>query len=227
MTLVETQLPERMVTEALALPEPPDAAGEWRLNDLRFALLNAAVSPGSPEPGLVRSMRETPSELAAMGLHGPVPLTGDHRVDSFDCGIERLNQGLRNPSGEGPLASLGTYVLADADGKVVAYYAFRPVEAFRQADPEGPRLTLVLISRLAIDTKWHRSGLMRQLAGCILGHAASLPFETRFAALIGFAIDERAQRVFISCGAHPMANVVHPLGIVVSLADIEAVAGMP
>jgi GNAT superfamily N-acetyltransferase len=101
---------------------------------------------------------------------------GDHHhLDDFDCGNEALNDWLRrharNASGQGTR----TYVVIDAGGEVVGYFAVAPHTIDRATVPRGVgrgapnQIPAVLLAKIALDRRLHAQGLGSELLVVALG----------------------------------------------------------
>lgn len=98
---------------------------------------------------------------------GPELLSTDHVVTSFDCGDPALNEWLVNhaPRNQSVGGSSRTWIVLDAAGRVVAYYAASTATVLHreatgrmrrnQPDP----LPALLLGRLAVDRKHQDAGL--------------------------------------------------------------------
>ena len=216
---------QKLVDGALSPFDAPDAAGNWPLNELRWAVLRASLGVRTPHSGLSQTARVDLARFREAGIDGPLPIPLGQPIASFDCGVEAMNRLLREGRGSAgeSLHGLETYVLTSGDA-VVGFYCARPVAAIRAAAPEQPALPLRLISGLGVDLTWRGSGLGRHLISVLVHHAIVGPAEPRPLAVIGFAIDDYARRLFHHCATRPMGDVVHPDGVIMTLADMAAAA---
>jgi hypothetical protein len=91
---------------------------------------------------------------------GPALLTGEHRLEGFDCGEPALNDWLtRRALGNQEAGSSRTWVVIDEPARmVVAYYASSTASVMRAAAPrriarEQPAdLPAILLGRMAVDS---------------------------------------------------------------------------
>ena len=103
-------------------------------------------------------------------LKSPVLLDKNHLVDSFDCGIEALNDYLiKYAYTNNKNSSSRTYVSC-RDNRVVAYYTITPGSVTKQDVPSrvGKGLAshpvpVIILARLAVDISEHGSGIGRSL----------------------------------------------------------------
>jgi predicted N-acetyltransferase YhbS len=100
------------------------------------------------------------------GALGPVDaLTGAHRLDDFDCGVEALDRWLRQSARVASASgTAATYVLCRS-GRVVGYYALamsavkhaQAPSRLRRGTPDP--VPVVLLARLALDRSEHGRSL--------------------------------------------------------------------
>ena len=98
-------------------------------------------------------------------------LGGDHDLAGFDCGVEALDDWLRDYALENQRRNLSrTFLLVDDDGLVAGYYSLSMGGVRREALP--PRygrglpaydIGMVLLARLAVDRRHQGQGLGRDL----------------------------------------------------------------
>jgi GNAT superfamily N-acetyltransferase len=212
-----SRIREAWVREARERLEAPAPSGDWPLNDLRWALLRAAVGATLPNARIAASLREAPAQLARLGLTGPVSFAAHHRLSDFNCGVEKLNRQLA-AAAAGAAPERRTHVLTEG-GRVAAYYVTRPVWAFRRRDPEGGKLGLVLVSSLGVDLSWRRPGLARALVGSVLNQVFGDDDYRAAAGVIGFSLDPTVQRFFRQCGARALGEAIHREGVLVPRSD--------
>jgi GNAT superfamily N-acetyltransferase len=104
----------------------------------------------------------------------PTLLTGEHRLEGFDCGEPALNDWLtRRALGNQKAGTRRTWVVIDKPiGMVVAYYASSTASVMRAAAPrriardQPADLPAILLGRMALDS--HHQG--KGLGGAMLKH---------------------------------------------------------
>jgi GNAT superfamily N-acetyltransferase len=99
----------------------------------------------------------------------------DHELDSFQCGVDELDEWLihhaRTATGQGTR----TYVLVDEDASVVGYFAIAPHLVRREEAPTriargAPReIPAILLAKLAVDRAQQGSGLGSELLVSAIG----------------------------------------------------------
>lgn len=105
------------------------------------------------------------------------PFTGEHDLDTFDCGNGELNVWLQRHAAASHKADLARTYLAIGDGVVVGYVSLttgsvRPDDAPKRLTRGMPRYPIgtILIARLAVD----QSHQGRRLGSRLLGEALRL-----------------------------------------------------
>ena len=97
-------------------------------------------------------------------------LSGEHRLDSFDCGVPVLNEWLRRYARQSEKLDSCVTSVAHVDGEVVGYRslvvgsverATAPPDLVRRMPPYP--IPVILVARLAVDLRYQGSGLGRGL----------------------------------------------------------------
>jgi len=193
---------------------------DWRMGDLRWRIFQAALAADGANPRLAALLARDASALPPVR-----PLAADDRVETFDCGVAELDAGLRRDAAEVGLVSedaRGAWVAID-DGQVVAYYATRWRRLINAAQPTAAETPLLLVRRLALDRRWRRGRpeAAADLFAHLLHEVISWPAPRRPAAIVAFALTPATRRCFLRWGARPIAEMVNPRSIMMSMADIE------
>lgn len=109
-----------------------------------------------------------------MTCSGPTLLTGEHKLEGFDCGESALNDWLaRRALGNQTAGTSRTWVVIDEPARiVVAYYASSTASVMRAAAPrriardQPADLPAILLGRMAVDSRHQGKGL----GGAMLKH---------------------------------------------------------
>lgn len=141
---------------------------------------------------------------------GPELLDPGHIVDDFDCGAEALNDWLtrRARRNQGSGASR-TWVVTDADRRVVGYYAsstavvLRAEATKRAARNQPDPISALLLGRLAIDRKHQGQGLAAALLKHFLLKSVEVAEATGVRVLLVHAKDEPAAAFYRHHGFEP------------------------
>lgn len=157
---------------------------------------------------------------------GPFPITKEHKVESFDCGIEPLNIYLKKFALTNHLnGSSRTYVAMD--GKVVVgYFSLSYGSVEHSSTP--PRVSqglgkypvpVLVITRLAVDKPYQGSGLGKALLKHALLKALNASEIAGLRAVVVHAKDESIRSFYEQWGFSP--SPLDPLHLYLLLKDIH------
>lgn len=98
-------------------------------------------------------------------LSAPAPLTAEHRLDDFACGVDSLDEWLKRRARPNQISGASrTYVVAE-DSKAVGYYCLAPGALALNEAPAPVRrnmpdpVPIAVLGRLAIDKSYQGRGL--------------------------------------------------------------------
>ncbi len=161
-----------------------------------------------------------------MILSAPTPLTLEHDLAPFDCGLAELNEWLKRRALRNQEAGASrTYVTTEANA-VVGYYALAAGSIDVTAVPGRFRrnmpnpIPIALLGRLAVDPSCQGKGLGRALvrdaAKRIINAAGTLGIR----GLIVQAISEEAKAFYVALGFDP--SPLEPMTLMVTLEDLRS-----
>jgi GNAT superfamily N-acetyltransferase len=134
----------------------------------------------------------------------PVPLTPDHDLSGFDCGVAALDDWLKQRALKNESRFSRTYV-ACAGNRVAAYYCLSAGAVERTAAP-GPlrrnapdAIPVSIIGRLAVSRDHAGHGLGADLLADALGRIAVVSASIGIGAVLVHAKDDRARRFYLAC----------------------------
>jgi GNAT superfamily N-acetyltransferase len=126
----------------------------------------------------------------------------EHEVESFQSGVEELDQWLiqhaRTAAGQGTR----TYVLVHADASVVGYFAITPHLLRRDEAPSriargAPReIPAILLAKLALDRSQHGSGLGSELLVSAIATIVEAARRAGGPLIVVDAISDQARRFY-------------------------------
>lgn len=158
----------------------------------------------------------------AADLTSPEPLSSEHRIESFDCGEHLLDEWLRKRAlaNQGSAASR-TFVVADAHGRVMGYYALAAgavshdtaTRAVRRNMPDP--VPVLVIGRLAVDRQSQGMHLGAALLQDAVKRAMSVAADAGVRALLVHALSEQARRFYEHYGFQ--ASTLHPMTLMMRL----------
>jgi GNAT superfamily N-acetyltransferase len=159
-------------------------------------------------------------------LSAPTPLTFEHDLAPFDCGLAELNEWLKRRTLRNQEAGPSrTYVTTEANA-VVGYYALAAGSIDVTAAPGRFRrnmpnpIPIALLGRLAVDRTYQGKRLGRALvrdAAKRIIHAASA---LGIRGLIVQAISEEAKAFYVALGFDP--SPLEPMTLMVTLEDLRS-----
>ncbi len=157
------------------------------------------------------------------------PLTVDHAVSAFDCGVESLNLWLQRHALQAAASgSARAYVIRDTErNRVVGYHAMvaasiSPAQATARAAKGMPRhpIPAVLLARLAVHVDLQGRGLGAWLLRDAMLRALSVSDELGVRVLLVHAIDDAARSFYLRHGFEP--SPTDPLNLQLLLKDVRA-----
>lgn len=138
-----------------------------------------------------------------MGDGEPELLTEAHVVSAFDCGRAALNDWLkRRGLANQQSGSSRTWVIADDQSRVVAYYASSTASVLRATAPKSfgrnqpDELPAILLGRLAVDIQHQGRGLAAALLRHFLLKAIEVGERVGVRLVLTHAKDEEARRFY-------------------------------
>jgi GNAT superfamily N-acetyltransferase len=136
-------------------------------------------------------------------LQAPVPLTGDHDLDQFDCGDMALNSWLKSRALHNEGRFSRTYVVCNQD-RVVAFFCITSGSVERTTAPGKLRrnapdtIPVSVIGRLAVCRSHARRGLGADILSDALRRIAVASQSIGIAAVLVHAKDDVAKKFYLS-----------------------------
>ncbi|WP_240621460.1 GNAT family N-acetyltransferase [Caulobacter zeae] len=137
-------------------------------------------------------------------LSAPVPLSVDHDLSVFDCGVAVLNDWLKQRAAKNESRFSRTYVVHES-GQVVGYYCISAGAVERAVAPGKVRrnapnsIPVSIIGRLAVSRSHAGRGLGADLLGDALRRIALASQSIGIGAVMVQAKDEAARRFYLRC----------------------------
>ncbi|WP_348753288.1 GNAT family N-acetyltransferase [uncultured Aquincola sp.] len=159
-------------------------------------------------------------------LSAPVPLVASHRLDDFACGEASLDDWLKRRALGNQLSGASrTFVVTQADGQVLGYYALAAgavahetaTSAVRRNMPDP--VPVMVLARLAVDQRAQG----RQLGGALLQDAVrrslAVAENAGVRALLVHALHERARQFYEHYGFQPSPH--RPMTLMLRLNSVK------
>lgn len=157
-----------------------------------------------------------------MQLAAPEPLSIGHRIDAFDCGEPVLDEWLRKRAlGNQSSGASRTFVVADASGRVMGYYALAAgavahetaTSAVRRNMPDP--VPVLVLGRLAVDRQAQGIKLGASLLQDAVKRAIGVSADAGIRALLVHALSEPAKQFYLHYGFQ--ASSLHPMTLMMRL----------
>ena len=157
-----------------------------------------------------------------MQLAAPEPLSIGHRIEAFDCGEPVLDDWLRKRAlGNQSSGASRTFVVADASGRVMGYYALAAgavahetaTSAVRRNMPDP--VPVLVLGRLAVDRQAQGIKLGASLLQDAVKRAIGVSADAGIRALLVHALSEPAKQFYLHYGFQ--ASTLHPMTLMMRL----------
>lgn len=155
-------------------------------------------------------------------LSPPEPLGSGHQLDAFDCGEPSLDDWLRRRApGNQATGASRTFVVADAGGRVLGYYALAAgavahelaTSAVRRNMPDP--VPVLVLGRLAVDRQAQGLQLGASLLQDAVRRAVGVADDAGVRALLVHALGQRARDFYLRYGFQPSS--LDPLTLMLRL----------
>jgi GNAT superfamily N-acetyltransferase len=155
-------------------------------------------------------------------LAAPEPLSIGHRIDAFDCGEPVLDEWLRKRAlGNQTSGASRTFVVADASGRVMGYYALAAGAVARETATSAVRrnmpdpVPVLVLGRLAVDRQAQGMKLGASLLQDAVKRAIGVSADAGIRALLVHALSEPAKQFYVHYGFQ--ASTLHPMTLMMRL----------
>lgn len=158
----------------------------------------------------------------SLRLWAPQPLTARHLLDTFDCGEPSLDEWLKRRALANQLGGASrTFVVADAEDRVVGYYSLAAGAVSRNLATGGVRrnmpdpVPVLLLARLAVERNAQGMQLGAALLQDAVNRAVSVSQNAGVRALLVHALDDKAKQFYLHYGL--VESPLHPLTLMLPL----------
>ena len=158
----------------------------------------------------------------SLRLGAPQPLTARHLLDTFDCGEPSLDEWLKRRALANQLGGASrTFVVADAEDRVVGYYSLAAGAVSRNLATGGVRrnmpdpVPVLVLARLAVERQAQGMQLGAGLLQDAVNRAVSVSHNAGVRALLVHALDDKAKQFYLHYGF--VESPVHPFTLMLPL----------
>lgn len=162
-------------------------------------------------------------------LSAPAPLTPEHDLDSFSCGVPTLDDWLKRRARRNEAEGASRTFVACNGVRVGAFYCLAAGSILRQAATGTARrnmpdpVPVVVIGRLAVDRAWQGRGIGADLLSDALLRALGAAETIGIRAILVHAISDEAKRFYERHGFS--ASPVEPLTLMITIDQARAMLG--
>jgi GNAT superfamily N-acetyltransferase len=144
--------------------------------------------------------------ITSSPLQPPVPLTANHLVTDFDCGVDSLNEWLSRRAWKNHTLDVSrTFVVTDGD-IVIGYYCLSSAAIDRIELPKARQRNMpdpipaALIGRLAVDRKYQGQKIGMSLLQDAIYRIVTAAQSVGMAYILVHALDDRAKSFYENNG---------------------------
>ena len=164
---------------------------------------------------------------AKLPLRAPAPLSPEHEIEAFACGVAPLDEWLKRRARRNEAEGASRTFVACSGRRVAGYYSLAAASVLRAATTARVRRNMpepvpaVLIGRLAVDKAWQGQGLgadlLRDAVLRILGAAATVGAR----AILVHAISPQAKAFYERHGFRP--SPVEPMTWMITVEEARRI----
>ena len=164
--------------------------------------------------------------MTAPALTPPAPLAAVHELAGFDCGEPSLNQWLHKRALKNQASGASRCFVVCVGATVVGYYTLSAGVISHEAAPRAMRrnmpdpLPVLLLGRLAIDSRYHNQGIGSALLRDALLRAVQVAGDAGVFAILVHALSEPARRFYLSRGF--VESPLQPMTVLMTLETVRA-----
>ncbi len=162
-------------------------------------------------------------------LRAPVPLAPEHEVDAFSCGVPALDEWLKRRARRNEAEGASRTFVACDGVQVGAYYSLAAGSVLRDEAAAQVRrnmpnpVPVVLLGRLAVDTRWQARGigadLLRDAVLRVIGAAGTIGVR----AILVHAKTDSAKAFYERHGFG--SSPLDPMTMMITVAEARAMLG--
>lgn len=169
--------------------------------------------------------------MTAFHLTPPAPITSVHELADFDSGELSLDEWLKKRALKNHAAGASRCFVLCAGASVIGYYSLSAGAISHEAAPKAMRrnmpdpLPVILLSRLAVDRRYHNQGLGRSLLRDAMLRAVNVAGDAGVFAILVHAISDQAKRFYLSRGF--VESPLQPMTLLMTLETVRSILAEP
>jgi GNAT superfamily N-acetyltransferase len=162
-------------------------------------------------------------------LQSPEPLTTEHVLDGFDCGVASLDDWLHKRALPNQTSGASRTFVTCETGRVVAYYALAASAIATESAPGRFRrnmpdpIPVVVLGRLAIARSHQGQGLGRSMFQDAAKRIVQTADTIGIRGLLVHAMSDEAKAFYLQLGLNP--SPLEPMTLMVTMADLKSAMG--
>jgi len=169
--------------------------------------------------------------MTSFQLSPPELLTGEHVLDSFECGEPSLDDWLKRRAIGNQASDASRCFVICEERTVIGYYCLSAGGIGRGTAPKTlqrnmpEQLPVLLLGRLAIDRRHHNCGLGSALLRDAMLRAVHIADDTGVFALMVHSLSESAKQFYLSRGF--VQSPLQPMTLLMTLATVRTILAEP
>ena len=169
--------------------------------------------------------------MTALNLTSPAPISAEHVLDDFDCGVASLDEWLKKRALRNHASGASRCFVVCQGAKVVGYYSLAAGAIGHDLAPKAMRrnmpnpLPVLLLGRLAIDKRHHNQGLGSALLRDAMCRAVGVAGNAGVFAILLHAISDQAKQFYLSRGFHE--SPLQPMTLLMTLNTVRSILAEP
>ncbi|WJV63088.1 GNAT family N-acetyltransferase [Pectobacteriaceae bacterium CE70] len=157
-------------------------------------------------------------------ISAPEPLCAEHLLSSFCCGVESMDNWLKQRAMKNQLTGASRTFVCCGDAKVLAYYSLASSAVmtnaasgrFRRNMPDP--IPVIVLGRLVVDKSLHGQGVSRALVRDAGLRVIQVAETIGIRGMLVHALSDEAREFYLRVGFEP--SPIDPMMLMVSLGDL-------
>lgn len=160
-------------------------------------------------------------------LSPPVPISTDHEWFDFDSNEPSLNEWIKKRAVKNQASGASRCFVLCNGKKVIGYYTLSAGAISHEAVSRSMRrsmpdpLPILLLGRLAVDKRYHNSGLGSALLRDAMLRAVSVASDAGIFAILVHALSESAKQFYLSRGF--LESPLQPMTLMMTLETVRKI----